>query len=34
LSELFDAAFSGEKPFSIRSVMEAAMAKYAARGRA
>lgn len=34
LSELFDAAFSGEKLFSIRSVMEAARAKYAASGHA
>jgi hypothetical protein len=34
LSELFDAVFSGEKPFSIRSVMEAARAKYAASGHA
>lgn len=34
LSELFDAAFSGEKPFSIRSVMETAETKYAARGHA
>ena len=34
LSELFDAAFSGVRPFSIRSVMEAARAKYAVRGHA
>jgi hypothetical protein len=34
LSELFDAAFSGGKPFSIRSILEAAETKYAARGRA
>jgi hypothetical protein len=34
LSELFDAAFSGEKLFSIRSVMEAARVKYAASGHA
>jgi hypothetical protein len=34
LSELFDAAFSGEKPFSIRSILEAAETKYAARGHA
>jgi hypothetical protein len=34
LSELFDAAFSGEKLFSIRSVLEAAETKYAARGHA